>query len=40
VNGARGVGMRGILLSRTRGVAAPDPDVPVIGSLRDLLAVI
>ncbi len=39
VDGARRLGMRGVLLSRTGPVAAP-PDVPVIQSLRELPALL
>jgi len=36
VDGARRLGMRGVLVSRTGPVSAP-PDVPVIHSLHELL---
>ena len=36
VDGARRLGMRGVLVDRSRTVVAPPPDVPVIQSLREL----
>jgi putative hydrolase of the HAD superfamily len=41
IDGALAAGMRGVLLDRrARGPIAARPDVPVIGSLRELSAVL
>ena len=36
IEGARRVGMRGVLVRRSEAACTPDPDVPVIRSLREL----
>jgi len=40
INGARGVGMRAVLLARSGAPAAIDPDVPVIQTLLELPALL
>jgi HAD superfamily hydrolase (TIGR01662 family) len=40
VDGARQVGMRGVLLARKSPPAAAEPDVPIIASLRELPALL